>query len=114
VRDAVVTEAFSVALSTSIELSPKPPQDVPHARTLTLGFAKSGLATATDFVRIWLDQGFGYWRSQEPGRGLVSRTGFNFSGGVSEQAALLRQMEFSVRGQEYSTAIAASVEQTKA
>ena len=106
-------EAFAIALSTSVELSPKPPQEVPHARPLTLGFRKAGTAS-TDFIRIWLDQGFGYWRSQEPGRGLHSPTDFNFANGVAEQAAHLRQIEFSVRGQEYPTAIAASVELTNA
>lgn len=114
IRDAVVTEAFAIALSASVELSAKPPHEIPHARTLTLGFRKSGSSGATDIVRIWLDQGFGYWRSHEPGRGLTSRTDFNFSSGVVEQATHLRQVELSVRGQEFPTTIAATVERTDA
>jgi DEAD/DEAH box helicase domain-containing protein len=109
-RNAVLTEAFCSALSTGFELKTKPMQEVPHARTLTLEFKKPSSADATNLFRIWLDQGFGYWRTQEAGRGLPSRTDFNFSSGVPEQAAHLRQADLNIRGQEFPTAIATTAE----
>jgi hypothetical protein len=76
---------------------------------LTLAFRRPGTSSGTDLVQIWLDQGFGYWWSQDPGRGLASRTDFNFSATIAEQSVHLRKVEFSVRGQEYPTFLLAEV-----
>jgi hypothetical protein len=110
IRDAVIAEAFGNALSTRVELNVLTHKDIAHARTLTLGFGASGSGRAIDIVRVLLDQGFGYWKSQEAARGLASRTDFNFSSEVTQQAGHLRQVNFSVRGQDYPTVIAAAVE----
>jgi hypothetical protein len=109
VRDAAITSAFEGALAASLALTTRRSQEVPHARTLTLAFRRPGTSSGTDLVQIWLDQGFGYWWSQDPGRGLASRTDFNFSATIAEQSVHLRKVEFSVRGQEYPTFLLAEV-----
>ncbi len=98
VRDAVIKATFKhCGMDAVVRNLPKP--SAAHARMLEIG-TEDGRK-----LKIWLDQGFGYWNSPRPGSrsGQGNVTWFNFGETPSWQGQDLAEGRYVVEGQSYPT-----------
>lgn len=96
-RDAALRAGFDCCEMTAI-VRVLDKQVTPHARVLEIG------AEGGNKLRIWFDQGFGYWSPKRvDGRGAHYLARFPFSESIPRQGRALGQGQCSVEGQSFST-----------
>lgn len=78
-----------------------PKQLASHARTLEIGMADGCK------LKLWLDQGFGYWTSPRPGTraAQAASTWFSFNELPSWQGAEIAEGRYAIEGQSFATHI---------
>ena len=97
-RDAAIKAAFSYrGMNAAVRNLPKPA--AAHARTLEIGLADGHK------LKVWLDQGFGYWSSPRPGTraAQTATTWFNFKEDPSSQGEEISEGRYAVEGQSFAT-----------
>lgn len=97
-RDAVIKAAFKHrGMDAVVRNLPKPA--AAHARMLEIGLSDGHK------LKVWLDQGFGYWSSPRPGTraAQTATTWFNFKEGPSWQGEEIGEGRYAVEGQSFAT-----------
>lgn len=99
-RDAAIKTGFDRrGMNAVVRNLPKPLAS--HARTLEVGMADGRK------LKLWLDQGFGYWTSPRPGTraAQTASTWFSFNESPSRQGEAIAEGRYAIEGQSFSTHI---------
>jgi hypothetical protein len=99
-REKVIQAAFEQrGMNAVIRALPK--NLASHARSLEIGMSDGRK------LKLWLDQGFGYWTSPKPGTraAQTSSTWFGFNELPSWQGAEIAEGRYAIEGQSFATHI---------
>jgi hypothetical protein len=97
-RDSAILAAFGYrGMEAVVRNLPKPMAS--HARTLDIGLADGKK------LKVWLDQGFGFWSTPRPGSrtAQAASTWFGFSEEASWQGEEIGEGRYAVEGQSFPT-----------